>query len=101
MLVAARYVRSVNPRKTLIAVPVGSVQACRRLRKEADDCVCLATPEPFAAVGEWYVDFRAAGKAVYDAFAGSLAAVRGAADYLLSGFDFSNPCHTRYSQAYQ
>lgn len=58
MLVAARYVRSLKPRKTVIAVPVGSVQAFQRLRKEADDCVCLATPVPFAAVGEWYVDFR-------------------------------------------
>ncbi len=58
MLVAARYVRSLKPRQTVIAVPVGSVQACQRLRKEADDCVCLATPEPFAAVGEWYLDFR-------------------------------------------
>lgn len=58
MLVAARYVRSLKPRKLIIAVPVGSVQACQRLRKEADDCVCLATPEPFAAVGQWYVDFR-------------------------------------------
>jgi len=58
MLVAARYVRSLNPHKTLIAVPVGSVQACQRLRREADDCVCLATPEPFTAVGEWYVDFE-------------------------------------------
>ena len=58
MLVAARYVRSLKPRKTLIAVPVGSVQACQRLKKEADECVCLATPQPFAAVGEWYVDFR-------------------------------------------
>jgi putative phosphoribosyl transferase len=58
MLVAARYVRSLKPRKTLIAVPVGSVQACQRLRNEADDCVCLATPAPFWAVGEWYVDFR-------------------------------------------
>jgi putative phosphoribosyl transferase len=58
MLVAARYVRSLKPRKTLIAVPVGSVQACRRLRNEADNCICLATPEPFSAVGEWYTDFR-------------------------------------------
>jgi predicted phosphoribosyltransferase len=58
MLVAARYVRSLQPRRTLIAVPVGSVQACHRLRREADDCVCLATPEPFTAVGEWYADFR-------------------------------------------
>jgi putative phosphoribosyl transferase len=42
----------------LIAVPVGSVQAYRRLKREADNCVCLATPEPFVAVGEWYADFR-------------------------------------------
>jgi putative phosphoribosyl transferase len=58
MLVAARYVRHLKPRKIVIAVPVGSVHACRLVRKEADTCVCLATPEPFAAVGEWYVDFR-------------------------------------------
>ena len=58
MLVAARYVRSLKPGKTWIAVPVASKQACKRLRKEADDCICLATPQPFAAVGEWYVDFR-------------------------------------------
>jgi predicted phosphoribosyltransferase len=58
MLVAARYVRSLKPARISIAVPVGSVQACRRLDKDADDCVCLATPEPFNGVGEWYVDFR-------------------------------------------
>ena len=58
MLVAARYVRSLKPRNTLIAVPVASVQACERLRNEVDKCVCLATPEPFWAVGEWYRDFR-------------------------------------------
>jgi predicted phosphoribosyltransferase len=58
MLVAARYVRSLMPGKTLIAVPIASVQACQRLRREVDNCVCLATPAPFRAVGEWYVDFR-------------------------------------------
>jgi len=58
MLVAANYVRSLKPRRMLIAVPVGSIQACERLRNEADDCICLATPEPFAAVGQWYADFR-------------------------------------------
>lgn len=58
MLAAARYVRSLKPAKTLIAVPVASVQACRLLGKDADDCICLATPQPFAAVGQWYADFR-------------------------------------------
>ncbi len=57
MLVAARYVRSLKPGRTLIAVPVASVQACERLKREADECICLATPEPFVAVGQWYADF--------------------------------------------
>jgi putative phosphoribosyl transferase len=57
MLVAARYVRSLKPARMLIAVPVGSVQACERLKTEAYDCICLATPEPFVAVGQWYADF--------------------------------------------
>jgi putative phosphoribosyl transferase len=58
MLVAARYVRSFKPAKMIIAVPVGSSEACRRLKKEADEFVCLATPEFFMAVGEWFEDFR-------------------------------------------
>jgi putative phosphoribosyl transferase len=28
-----------------------------RLSKEADEVVCLATPEPFFAVGQWYEQF--------------------------------------------
>jgi len=58
MLVAARHVRAFNPAKTIIAVPVGSTEACDRLRREADDLICLATPHPFMAVGEWFMDFR-------------------------------------------
>jgi predicted phosphoribosyltransferase len=58
MLVAARYVRALKPAKMIIAVPVGSVEACERLKKEADDLLCLATPEWFTAVGEWFKDFR-------------------------------------------
>jgi predicted phosphoribosyltransferase len=57
MLAAARYARSLKPARVIIAVPVGSRQACARLRKEADELVCLASPELFFAVGEWYRDF--------------------------------------------
>jgi putative phosphoribosyl transferase len=58
MLVAARYVRALKPEKMIIAVPVGSAEGCERLKKEADDFLCLATPESFMAVGEWFRDFR-------------------------------------------
>jgi predicted phosphoribosyltransferase len=57
MTAAARHVRTLLPGKLIVAVPVASSQACRRLKKEADDCICLAEPEPFTAVGEWYINF--------------------------------------------
>jgi putative phosphoribosyl transferase len=58
MLAATRHVRSFHPERLIVAVAVGSSDACNRLRREADECICLAMPEPFFAVGEWYTDFR-------------------------------------------
>jgi predicted phosphoribosyltransferase len=58
MLAAARYVRSLLPVSLRIAVPVGSRQACQLVESEGDECICLAKPLPFAAVGQWYEDFR-------------------------------------------
>jgi putative phosphoribosyl transferase len=58
MLAAVRHARSLNPAKVIIGVPVGSAEAAARLRKEVDELVCLAIPEFFSAVGEWYRDFQ-------------------------------------------
>jgi len=58
MLAAVRHARSLKPAKLIIGVPVGSEEATARLRSEADELVCLATPEFFSAVGEWYRDFK-------------------------------------------
>jgi len=58
MLAAVKCVKSLKPSAVIVAVPVASQQACAHLRKEADQCVCLAVPRPFRAVGEWYQDFR-------------------------------------------
>ena len=57
MLAAVKCVTSLEPVALIVAVPVGSKQACAHIRKSANDCVCLATPNPFVAVGEWYEDF--------------------------------------------
>jgi len=57
MLAAVRHVRSLKPAKVIIGVPVGSTYACEHLRREVDELVCLAIPELFFAVGEWYRDF--------------------------------------------
>lgn len=58
MAAAVRCVRSMHPAKVIVAVPVGARDSCQRIGAEADEVVCLATPEPFFAVGEWYDDFR-------------------------------------------
>jgi predicted phosphoribosyltransferase len=57
MIAAARSVRAKKPSKLIVAVPVGSREACDALRSEADTVVCLTTPEPFWAVGLHYRDF--------------------------------------------
>jgi putative phosphoribosyl transferase len=57
MIAAARGVRAHHPARLVIAVPVGSAEAHAALRHEADEVVCLATPDPFWAVGVYYDDF--------------------------------------------
>jgi predicted phosphoribosyltransferase len=57
MVVALDYVYSFRPAKVIAAAPVGSAAAYRKLQRIADDCVCLATPEPFCGIGAWYADF--------------------------------------------
>ena len=57
MLAAVRAVRKLGAGKVIVALPTASVDAVRKLRKEADDVACVSTPESFIGVGQWYVDF--------------------------------------------
>jgi predicted phosphoribosyltransferase len=57
MRAAALAVRQRQPASIVVAVPVSSVQTCEDLRSQADEVICLYTPEPFYAVGLWYEDF--------------------------------------------
>lgn len=57
MLAAVGALRAQHARRIIIAVPVGSAEACARLGGAADELVCLSMPEPFEAVGNWYRDF--------------------------------------------
>lgn len=57
MRVAVQAARSAGAREVVVAVPVAPEDTVARLAREADDIVCLATPEPFMGVGRWYRDF--------------------------------------------
>jgi putative phosphoribosyl transferase len=56
-LAALRWTRSQGPSRVVLAVPVAPRATVRRMEREADEVVVLATPEPFLAVGEWYARF--------------------------------------------
>ena len=58
MRAAVKCVKSLQASAVIVAVPVASRHAREHLRHVADECVCLAVPEPFGAVGEWYRNFR-------------------------------------------
>lgn len=57
MRIALRIVRTQKPKSVVVAVPVGPKDAVESLRKEADEIVCLETPEPFFAIGQFYDSF--------------------------------------------
>ena len=58
MRAAVEAVRALSPARVIVAVPVGSADTCREFAAIADEIVCARAPEHFAAVGQWYDDFR-------------------------------------------
>jgi putative phosphoribosyl transferase len=57
MRAAVMAARQQQPASVIVAVPVGAPSTCAELAREADEVVCLRTPDPFIAVGLWYRDF--------------------------------------------
>lgn len=49
--------RKSNPGKIVIAVPVASESAVKKLSKEVDEVIALLIPEEFHGVGSFYLDF--------------------------------------------
>ena len=55
---ALRGVRRQKPKRLILAIPVAPAESIEALRSDADEIVCLETPEDFFAVGQFYCDFR-------------------------------------------
>jgi predicted phosphoribosyltransferase len=58
MMLAAQAIRQLGAVCVLVAVPVAPPGAVAQLRQVANDVVCLAEPEAFNSVGEWYQEFH-------------------------------------------
>src|SRR5579864_6157056 len=57
MRAAVRALRQLQPAQIVVAAPVAAAETCRSLAKEADEVVCVSTPESFHAVSMWYEEF--------------------------------------------
>jgi len=57
MLAALRCIRARHPRRLVVATAVAPADTLDRLAPEADEIVCLETPEFFQAVGAFFRDF--------------------------------------------
>ncbi len=54
---ACQVARAHGASRVILAVPVAPRSSLDLLAQVADEVVCLATPEPFYAVGQFYLDF--------------------------------------------
>jgi predicted phosphoribosyltransferase len=54
---AIRAIRRQRPRRLILAVPVCASDSVARMRKEADEMICLIAPPQLRGVSQWYRDF--------------------------------------------
>jgi predicted phosphoribosyltransferase len=57
ILAAIHVIRKQNPKKIVIAVPVGSSEAMEMIKREADEVICISIPDNFFAIGQFYENF--------------------------------------------
>lgn len=58
MSAAVLTVRKMKPKEVVVAVPVAPADAVETLSQDGYRVVCLETPGPFLAIGEFYGDFE-------------------------------------------
>jgi len=61
ILAAIESVRKNNPSSIILAIGVAPPETIKKLSKSVDQIVCLDTPEPFFAIGDFYESFEQVG----------------------------------------
>jgi len=56
-MASAVAIRSLQPRRLVGVIPVGPPSTIREIRSYVDELVILMTPDPFYAVGNFFIDF--------------------------------------------
>ena len=57
MIAALNAIRAKKPKKLIATMAVAPESSYEKIKSIADEVVCLATPEPFYAIGMFFDDF--------------------------------------------
>lgn len=57
LFAAIEDLRKKAPARIIVAVPVSPPETAKKLRRLADELICLCTPDDFYGVGQYYEDF--------------------------------------------
>ena len=57
VLAAITAFRRKGAARVVVAVPVAPASGCSAIRMDADELICVAEPDLFLAVSQWYQDF--------------------------------------------
>jgi predicted phosphoribosyltransferase len=60
-LASVEALRNLQVRRLIAALPVGPAETLDEIGRQVDKLIVLATPEPFYAVGNHYLDFKQVG----------------------------------------
>jgi putative phosphoribosyl transferase len=53
-----KALRRAQPKQLVLAVPVAPAATIKKLEEDADEIICLAAPEDFYAISQFYSDFH-------------------------------------------
>lgn len=54
---AIAYIKSQDPKKIILAIPVAPLDAAEGFRKQVDEFVCLHSPDRFFSISQFYENF--------------------------------------------
>lgn len=57
ILAALDFIKSQNPQKIVVAIPVAPEDVLKQIKNKVDDLICLEIPDEFFAVGQFYDQF--------------------------------------------
>lgn len=57
LLATLALIKAYKPKKIVVALPVSSREAYKKIQQEADEVVCISVPTSFMSVGQFYEHF--------------------------------------------